>query len=80
MADHLVLIEAHKQGEVIAAALNIRHDDVLYGRYGAVPRNITVCISKPATTRRLITVSAMGYQDLKAARRVNTSLVAAFCR
>lgn len=33
MADNLVLIEAHKQGEVIAAALNIRHDDVLYGRY-----------------------------------------------
>ena len=33
MADDIVLIEAHYQGEVIAAALNIRHNDVLYGRY-----------------------------------------------
>ena len=33
MADDIVLIEAHYQGEVIAAALNIRHKDVLYGRY-----------------------------------------------
>lgn len=33
MADDIILIEAHYQGEVIAAALNIRHDTVLYGRY-----------------------------------------------
>jgi predicted N-acyltransferase len=33
LADNIVLIEAHYQGEVIAAALNIRHDTVLYGRY-----------------------------------------------
>lgn len=33
MADDIILIEAHYQGEVIAAALNIRHDAVLYGRY-----------------------------------------------
>ena len=33
MADSIVLIEAHIQGQVIAAALNISHDDVLYGRY-----------------------------------------------
>jgi len=33
LADYIVLIEAHYQGEVIAAALNIRHNDVLYGRY-----------------------------------------------
>jgi len=33
MANAVVLIEAHYQGEVIAAALNIQHGDVLYGRY-----------------------------------------------
>lgn len=33
MADNIVLIEAHYQGDIIAAALNIRHEDVLYGRY-----------------------------------------------
>ena len=33
LAENIVLIEAHYQGEVIAAALNIRHGDVLYGRY-----------------------------------------------
>ena len=37
MADNIVLIEAHLQGKVVAAALNIRHDKILYGRYwGAV--------------------------------------------
>jgi len=33
MADHIVLIEAHLEEKVIAAALNIRHENVLYGRY-----------------------------------------------
>ena len=33
MADNIVLIEAHYEGDIIAAALNIRHEDVLYGRY-----------------------------------------------
>jgi predicted N-acyltransferase len=33
LADDIVLIEASYQGEAIAAALNIRHDSVLYGRY-----------------------------------------------
>jgi predicted N-acyltransferase len=33
MADSIVLIEAHLQGRVVAAALNIRHDKTLYGRY-----------------------------------------------
>lgn len=33
MADNIVLIEAHYEGDIIAAALNIRHGDVLYGRY-----------------------------------------------
>jgi predicted N-acyltransferase len=33
LADDIVLIEASYQGEVIAAALNIRHGSVLYGRY-----------------------------------------------
>ena len=37
MAGNIVLIEAHLQGKVVAAALNIRHDKILYGRYwGAV--------------------------------------------
>ena len=33
MANNIVLIEAHYRGAIIAAALNIRHDNVLYGRY-----------------------------------------------
>ncbi len=33
MADDIVLIEAYCRGELIAAALNIRHGAVLYGRY-----------------------------------------------
>jgi predicted N-acyltransferase len=33
LADDIILIEAQLQGQVIAAALNIRHGDVLYGRY-----------------------------------------------
>jgi predicted N-acyltransferase len=33
MANDLVMIEAHFQGEIIAAALNIRHQTTLYGRY-----------------------------------------------
>jgi predicted N-acyltransferase len=33
LADDIVLIEASYQGEAIAAALNIRHGSVLYGRY-----------------------------------------------
>jgi predicted N-acyltransferase len=33
MADDIVLIQAHYQGVVIAAALNIQHGDILYGRY-----------------------------------------------
>ncbi|MCK5360870.1 MAG: GNAT family N-acetyltransferase, partial [Gammaproteobacteria bacterium] len=33
LADNIVLIEAHYQDKVIAAALNIRHGDMLYGRY-----------------------------------------------
>ena len=33
LADNIVLIEAHYQGEVIASALNILHGSVLYGRY-----------------------------------------------
>ncbi len=33
LAESIVLIEAHYQGEAIAAALNIRHGTVLYGRY-----------------------------------------------
>jgi len=38
MAEAIVLIEAHYQGEVIAAALNIQHGDVLYGRYWGCKR------------------------------------------
>lgn len=33
MAENIVLIEAHLQGKVIASAMNIRHRNVLYGRY-----------------------------------------------
>ena len=33
MADNIVLIEAHLEGRVIASAMNIRHRNVLYGRY-----------------------------------------------
>jgi predicted N-acyltransferase len=33
LADNVVLIEAMLDGSVIAAAMNIRHEDTLYGRY-----------------------------------------------
>jgi len=33
MANNIILIEAHLEGRVIASAMNIRHRNVLYGRY-----------------------------------------------
>ena len=60
MAEHILLVMAEKDGQMIAGALNFIGQIRCTGGIGGVSRNTSICILRPVTIRLSILPSARG--------------------